>query len=177
MVTGERDAYVSLEEFVALFVSERACLQRLALLLTADSGLAARCLRLALDQCGANSCVLRGWALTWTRRKVIRNAIDLVFGCGPNLVVETAGSNDRGITMSQDRDFIGSILNNQWILGLPKLDRFVYVICVLERYSVHECAALLGKSPRDVNDSRRRTDSGSGHYGNSGSSRVEVCTF
>jgi hypothetical protein len=176
-MTVERDAYVSIEEFVALFLSERVCLQRLALLLTADSRLAARCVRLALNQCGANSCVLRGWAFSWARRMVIRNAIDLVMRCRRYLFVETAGNDDRGTTMSQDRELISSTPNGKWILGLPGLDRFVFVICVLERYSVHECAALLGKSLRDVNDSRRRTESESGRCSHSISSEVEVCTL
>ena len=171
--TGERDAYVSVEEFVAVFVSKHAYLQRLALLLTADSGLAARCVRLASDQCGANSCVLRGWAFTWARRMVIRTAIDLVMRCERYQFVGTAGNDDRGMMINQDRELISSAPNDESILGLPGLDRFVFVICVLERYSVHECAALLGKSLRDVNDSRRRTDGGSGHFGHSSSTQVK----
>lgn len=176
-MTAERDAYVSVEEFVALFVSERAYLQRLALLLTADSRLASRCLRLALDQCGANSCVLRGWAFNWARRMVIRNAIDLVIRCRRYLSAETIGDTDRGITISQDRDLISATVNGQWILGLPRLDRFVFVICVLERSSVRECAALLGKSLRDVNESRQRTDRELDRFSQSTGTRVEVSTF
>jgi hypothetical protein len=108
---------------------------------------------------------------------VIRNAIDLVMKCGRYLFIETAGSDDRGITISQNRELINAIVNGEWILGLPGLDRFVFVICVLERYSVHECAALLGKSLRDVNESRQRTDSELGNFSNSGSGQVEVCTL
>lgn len=175
--TGERDVYVSVEEFVALFVSEREGLQRLALLLTADSGLAARCLRLALDQCTANSCVLRGWSSTWARRMVIRNAVDLVMRCGHSLLPETASDADRRLAISQDRELISAAVNGQWVVGLPRLDRFIFVICVLERYSVHECAALLGKSLREVHDSRRRTRSESGDFGHSSGSQVEICTL
>ena len=42
------------------------------------------------------------------------------------------------------------------ILGLPDFDRLAFVICVLERYSILDCALLLKRSPKEVNDARVR---------------------
>ena len=42
------------------------------------------------------------------------------------------------------------------ILTLPDFDRLVFVFCVLERYSILDCALLLRRSPKDVNDARLR---------------------
>jgi hypothetical protein len=42
------------------------------------------------------------------------------------------------------------------ILLLGNLERLVYVICVLERYSNRECALLLGQSRQAIREARRR---------------------
>jgi hypothetical protein len=39
------------------------------------------------------------------------------------------------------------------ILNLPKLDWLVFVIRILEGYSIHDCAVLLGRS-REINEVR-----------------------
>ena len=41
-------------------------------------------------------------------------------------------------------------------LELQTFDRFVFVISVLERYTPRECAALLGSSPREVEQAQMR---------------------
>lgn len=156
-VAGERDEYVSKEEFVGVFESEQAGLQRLALLLTANADAAAQCLSLALQQCLATSFVFKGWALTWVRRVVIRNAISLVMGSGQPLFVKANDDAEKGLTMYPEGELSGPVANVQRILGFSQFDRFVFVICVLERYSVHDCAVLLRRSLRDINDARHRT--------------------
>ena len=42
------------------------------------------------------------------------------------------------------------------MLGLADFERFVFVLCVLERYREHECALLLGCSASEVRDARTR---------------------
>jgi len=44
------------------------------------------------------------------------------------------------------------------ILNLPKRDRLVFIICLLEGYSIHARAVLLGRSPREINEVRHRVD-------------------
>ena len=40
------------------------------------------------------------------------------------------------------------------MLGLADFERFVFVLCVLERYREHECALLLGCSASEVREAR-----------------------
>jgi hypothetical protein len=152
----ERCEYASKEEFANAFECERVGLQRLALLLTANKEAAKRCLILAFRECIASGSVFRGWELSWTRRMIIRNAISLVIGFGGKSFAKTKPDTDNGLIAFSPDDSLGAVAESEAILELPELDRFVFVICVLERYSMHDCALLLGRSPRDVNEARQR---------------------
>src|SRR5271170_7726844 len=151
-----RGEYARRGEFVSVFECERVELQRLALLLTANSEAAMRCLIRAFRECIASSSVSKEWVLSWARRMVIRNAISLV-QCpeGKSFVNTNDDAHNGLIGVSQDDPF-GAIADAKPILDLPDFDRFVFVICVLERYSTRDCALLLGRSPQDVNEARRR---------------------
>jgi len=153
---SERCECARKEEFAVVFNSERAGLQKLALLLTANSEVAKRCLIHAFQECIESSSVSKQWVLSWTRRMVIRNAISLVMSPGgQSFGVTSRNSGDQSIAFSPD-DSLGANVESESILNLPELDRFVFVICVLERYSTHDCALLLGRSPREISRARRR---------------------
>jgi DNA-directed RNA polymerase specialized sigma24 family protein len=155
-IVNERGEYARKEEFVSVFECERVGLQRLALLLTANSEAVKRCLIRAFGECIASSSVSKEWVLSWTRRMVIRNAISLVMDPGGESFVNANDDADNGlIALSQD-DTPGATAESESILDLPELDRFVFVICVLERYSMYECALLLGRPLRDINEARQR---------------------
>lgn len=173
-VAGKRDEYVSKEEFVGVFESEQVGLQRLALLLTANSNVAAQCLGLALQQCLATSFVFKGWALTWVRRIVIRNAISLVMGPGDQSFVNRNDDADDGLIAFSPDDSRGAIATSESILDLPEFDRFVFVICVLEGYSVHDCAVLLRRSLQDINDALHRTSKQLEHLDGFGNRSLQV---
>jgi hypothetical protein len=151
---SDRGEYASREEFVSVFECERAGLQRLALLLTANSEAAKQCLILARRECIASSSVFKGWVLSWTRRLVIRNAISLVIGREDQSFVNTNDDADERLMAFSPEDSRGAMATSESVL-----ERFVFVICVLERYSIHDCALLLGRSPRDINDARQRVGS------------------
>ena len=154
-VSGRRE-YASKEEFARVFECELESLQRLAVLLTADSEAARRCLILAFQECIASSSVSKEWVLAWARRVIIRNAISLVMGFGGHSFVDTnADAEDGSISFSVD-NLPGGFAEPDSILELPQLDRFVFVICVLERYSIHDCALLLSRSPREIYGVRHR---------------------
>ena len=55
-----------------------------------------------------------------------------------------------GLGLDQDASLKG-------VQELPLFDRFVFVMSVLERYSDHECAVLLGCSRTDILPARIRT--------------------
>jgi hypothetical protein len=153
---NERCDYARKEEFVSVFECERVGLQKLALLLTANSQAAKRCLIRAFRECLASSSVSREWALSWTRRMVIRSAISLAMGLEGQPFVNTEDDVENGLIAFFPDDSLGAIKTSELILDLPEFERFVFVICVLERYSIHDCALLLGKSYRDVNEVRHR---------------------
>ena len=152
----ERGEYAGKEEFARVFESERDGLQRLALLLTVDSESARRCLARAFRECNASSSVSMGWALSWTRRTVIRNAISLLMDPEDQPSVNTNDDGDDGQMAFLHYASLGALAVPKSICDLPEFDRFVFIMCVLERYSVHDCALLLGRSPRDVNEARLR---------------------
>jgi hypothetical protein len=151
-----RGEYVSKEEFASVFERERESLQRLALLLTANSEATKRCLSRAYRECIASSSVSKEWVLIWTRRMVIRNAISLVMGPGSQSFVGANDDADNRLIEFFPDDALGAIAESESIFDLPELDRFVFVICILERYSIHDCALLLRRSPRDINEARQR---------------------
>ena len=148
----ERCEYASSEEFANTFERERDGLQRLALLLTTNSEAAKLCLSHAFRECVAGSSVSKEWVLNWARRVVIRNAINFVLGPEGQSLVNTNGDADNGLIAFSPDDSPDAVAESQSILGLPEFERLVFVICVLECYSIHDCALLLGKSPREVNE-------------------------
>ena len=153
---NERYEYAGRKDFVSLFERERVSLQRLALLLTLNPQSARRCLIGAFRDCIASSSVSKEWVPSWTRRMVIRNAISLVMSPGGQSFVNTNDDADNGLIAFSPDDSLGAIAGSASILDLPEFDRFVFVICVLERYSMHDCALLLGRSPRDISEARQR---------------------
>ena len=167
---SERCECARKDEFVSVFDCERAGLQRLALLLTANSEAAKRCLIRAFRGCIASSSVSKEWILSWTRRVIVRNAISLVMGSGDQSFVDTNDDADCGLPAIFPDDSVGAFAESESILDLPEIERFVFVICVLERYSIHDCALLLGKSPREVNEVRHRVGNQVGQNGEIGNS-------
>jgi DNA-directed RNA polymerase specialized sigma24 family protein len=153
---SERGEYARKEEFVSVFECERVGLRKLALLLTANSEAVKRCLIRAFRECIASSSVSKEWVLSWTRRMVIRNAISLVMGSESETFVNTNDDADNGLIAFSPDDSLGAIAASESILELPEFERFVFVICVVERYSIHDCALLLGRSPREVSEVRHR---------------------
>jgi hypothetical protein len=154
--TSGKSEYASKEEFARVFESELAGLQKLALLLTANSEAAKRCLIGAFRECITRNLVARGWVLSWARRMVISNAITVVIGPEGQSFDNTNDDADNALVSFSADDLLGPNAGTESICDLPEFERFVFVICVLEHYSIHDCALLLGKSPREVNDVRNR---------------------
>lgn len=152
----EEDTYATTDDFQRLFAREMTELFRLSLQLTADAGKAENCLILAMRECFANNTVSREWALVWARRMVVCNAIRLVLGT-ENAIPNQIDSEAEPDFHLQPREYrVEALRDSPAILMLPDFDRLVFVICVLERYSILDCALLLRRSPKDVNEGRAR---------------------
>ena len=148
--------FATADDFQQLFASEMADLFRLAYLLTADAGKAERCLILTMRQCmGSGGSVYKWWLPVWTRNALIRIAIRIVTGCSGrpprSIVCERALS---AIRKSQP-GAIDALDESPAILQLSDFDRLVYVIYLIERYPIGDCAALLGRSRQELRDADR----------------------
>jgi DNA-directed RNA polymerase specialized sigma24 family protein len=131
--------YSTREDFCQLFEEQMDGLYSLALLLTGDETAAEECFLSALDDCCKSTDVFREWALSWSRRTIIKDAIRRLHPA-PTFQQNTATL----VTVSKASGALDRLL------GLPTFERFVFAMSVLQGYSVHECAALLDCGPRDV---------------------------
>jgi len=135
--------YASSGDFYRIFNREKDSLYRLSFLLTADREKANRCLVSGLEDSAKGNPVFRKWARSWARRTIIQNAVRLI---NPRPVEEftSANFNSTGETPAVEAAELAAILD------LRPFERFVFVMSVLEDYSEHECAILLGCSRRAV---------------------------
>jgi hypothetical protein len=135
-----------------MFTSEMNDFYRLSLQLTADADRAERCLTLAMKDCFGMNTIIKGFARTWARRMVIRNAIQVVLGIDNEFARDT----ECEFHLQASRYRIDELRESFAILDLAEVDRLVFVICVLERLSILDCALLLRKSPKEVSDAIMR---------------------
>jgi hypothetical protein len=146
------------DAFQQLFTTEMNDFFRLSLNLTADVEQAGSCVILAMRDCFDGGFVLisKELARVWARRAVIRNAIRLVLGANHAIPIALLNESGPSLHLQPTEYPIEALCNSPAILDLPNLDRLAFVICVLERYSILDCAMLLSRSPKDVNDARGR---------------------
>lgn len=129
-------------DFCHLFEEEMSSLYVLAFLLTADHNLAEECFMAGLSDCLATGAsVFEQWALTWSKRAVIKNAIRVV-GSAPTVRSTPAADCSSKSPLAQA------------ILELGHFSRVVFVMSLLEGYSDKECALLLSCMPGEVAQAR-----------------------
>jgi len=144
--TNAKALYATAEDFEQLFAKQNTDLFRLSLQLTADADKAEPCLILAMRNCFFRSNVLKDRMDTWARRMIMRNAIRSVLGTSNDILGES------GFEFHSQPSYcsLEALRESVAILTLPDLERLAFVICVLERYSILDCALLLRKAPREV---------------------------
>src|ERR1700687_3395690 len=124
-------AYATCADFCAILAKNLRPLYLLAFLLIGNHTEAEQCFVATIDDCIGAKSVFKGWESSWSKRCLIINAIRRVFG--------TTGENTPGTR----REAEAGSSERLAVLGLIRmapLHRFVIVMSVLERYSVHECA-------------------------------------
>lgn len=141
--------YARCGDFRRIFEEDLHGLYQLAFLLTGDDQKAERCFVAGLEDCVKESRVFREWARTWAKRVIVQNAIRELqprpshshsFALAP-----TAFSYKNGSSQHFEVDAV---------LGLADFERFVFVLCVLERYREHDSALLLDCSASEVREAR-----------------------
>jgi hypothetical protein len=144
--------YASCEDFRRIFAEDLHGLYQLALFLTGDHQKAERCFVAGLEDCVKGSRVFREWARTWAKRVIVENAIR-------ELHPQSSHSNSSArvpIVFRPKLQFSdpNGHFDKDAVSRLGDFERFVFVMCVLERYREHECALLLGCSDSEVREAR-----------------------
>jgi hypothetical protein len=121
-------------DFRKIFLEEMDGLHLLALLLTADEYLAGQCFVAGLDDSIRDNSVFRQWARAWSRRAIIKNAINCIRPFQTDAAESTSIFGPHG---PWKKNLVSAVTQ------LPPRERFVFVISVLEGYSIEECSTLL----------------------------------
>ena len=150
----EINVYASPDDFHTIFNEGLKELYQLSFLLTRDPAKAERCLVTGLEDCVSGNRVFREWARSWAKRRIVQNAIRELKPrpTQSNSPLSGAMFSD----MDQHSRGRGEHFEIDAVLRLADFDRFVFVMSVLEHYSEHDCALLLGCSARDIREGRTR---------------------
>src|SRR5215472_11563301 len=142
--------YATAADFCRIFSQDMNRLFRLALLLTGDYDKAEQCFVAALENATKRRTVFKEWARPWARRAIIQAAQCMI---DPRPRGTDEAPTSPSIASNEARR---ERIEVAAVLSLASFDRFVFVMSVLEGYSHHECAILLGTTRREVMEGRTR---------------------
>ena len=145
--------YASNGDFQRIFHEDMNGLYLLSFLLTADHEKAEQCFVSGLEDAVNGNRVFKEWARSWARRVIIKNAVKVI---NPRPVDGIAHSRPVSVNSNGKALPAEHQVEIAAVLGLEPFERFVYVMTVLEGYSVQDCSLLLGCARRDVLAARSR---------------------
>jgi DNA-directed RNA polymerase specialized sigma24 family protein len=145
-------AYATASDFEQIFTLEMSTLYLLSFLLTGDREKAEECFVSSIAESAKANRVFKAWARSWARRTIIQSAIRLI----APLQHSDGAMRNPDTVQTMDELPLESQAEVSAILELRPLERFVFVMCALERYSDHECSILLGCARKDVTNARAR---------------------
>jgi DNA-directed RNA polymerase specialized sigma24 family protein len=141
-----RRQYSTPEDFCKLFAEEVDSLYQLAFLLTGNKELSEQSFVSGL-QCCQNNMVFVEWARAWAKRTIIENAVRALQSC-------LAATNSPACQLAAPTTILGDCLDVDLVLALPPLERLVFVLSVLERYSDQDCASFLQFTQEEIRNAR-----------------------
>ena len=139
--------FASSDDFQKIFHEDMSGLYLLSFLLTADRQKAEQCFVSGLEDAVQGNPVFKEWARSWARRQIIQNAVRVINPRPANGASHqsSAAVSANSTTPTEEQPFeIAAVLR------LEPFDRFVYVMTVLEHYSIQDCSVLLSCARRDV---------------------------
>jgi DNA-directed RNA polymerase specialized sigma24 family protein len=150
--TVSAGAYAAPSDFEQIFTEDVNSLYLLSLLLTGDPEKAETCFVEGIGESTKGNHVFKEWARSWARRTIIQSAIRLISPREHPVTAIRTGNAEQVI------DKVPMALHAEVcaILELVPLERFVFVMSVLERYSDNDCSILLGCARRDIATVRTR---------------------
>jgi len=124
----------------------------LSLFLTGSPDRAEDCFVGGIGEAIKGNYVFKERARSWAPRTIVQSAIRLI------APLHYTRPNGRNIDVTRDLDRVPVTLHAEVraILDLAPLERFSFVLSVLERYSDNDCSILLGCGRRDVLTFRTR---------------------
>ena len=148
-ITNFRADYAKHADFCDVFRNDTKHLYLLAFLLTANHEESEQCFLSAVDAAFKEPAVFKEWVRSWIKRRLIENAIKIVSPAlaenGQRRELWSAGQRE-----AQRECEIDSVTK------LAALERFVFVMSILERYSNWDCALLIGCSMNRVAQARMK---------------------
>jgi DNA-directed RNA polymerase specialized sigma24 family protein len=143
---NSENQYATRKDFRKILDEDLDRLYQLALFLTADHQKAERCFVASIEDCAKENGVFREFARPWTKRVVVENAIR-------ELKPRPSRSNNSSSLPSLRNQELRCPAGHpaaEALVGLADFERFVFVLCVLERYRESDCALLLNCSASQV---------------------------
>lgn len=139
--------YATQNDFQKIFSEDMPGLHLLAFLLTADAKMAEQVFVAGLEDSIHGNPVFRQWARSWSQRAIIKRAIRTVAPSASEPQASALPVHPQ--TGKPELDILVQAVGK-----LGTFERFVFVLSVLEGYSVSECATLLACTLRDVVSAR-----------------------
>jgi hypothetical protein len=142
------NVYATSSDFCQIYVEQINSLYLLSVLLTADPQKAERCFLSGFEDSVNSNYVFKERAHLWARRNIVLHAIRLL--CPrPN---DENESNEAGLLPLNGKvpPEMQAHPSFARIIGLNSFERFIFVMSILEKHSVHECCLLLGCFRQDV---------------------------
>lgn len=139
----QAEEYALHYDFREIFTDDANGLRLLALLLTGDRVTAEGCLVDGLDASQDNQ-TFREWAHSWSKRAIIKNAIQAVSPSPKQALSLEPNGHRNGHERPAPVTLAGAVSR------LPSFERFVFILDLVEGYSVQECSELLGASSQEI---------------------------
>jgi DNA-directed RNA polymerase specialized sigma24 family protein len=135
--------YATCKDFQQIFTEDMVGLHRLAFLLTADEAKAEQCFVAGLEESIRGNPVFKQWARAWSKRAIIQNAIKTIASVPP----VNGAAKELPARVEYGSGPEGAAAN---VASWEPFERFVFVMAVLEGYSLRECSTLLACPVQDV---------------------------
>jgi hypothetical protein len=148
---NEPNPFATHEDFIKVFHDDMNGLYQLSILLTGDHEKAEKCFVAGIEDCVKENRVFREWARSWAKRIIVANAIREL---KPRPSLLSSSPTATVFSHSDQSSGSGGHFDLETVLGLGNFERFVFVMSVLENYSHHECALLLGCSVLEIRRGR-----------------------
>jgi hypothetical protein len=141
----QAEEYAAHYDFRRIFSDGADGLELLALLLTGDRTKAEQCLVPGLNSESKDNHAFHDWAHSWSKRAIIKNAIQAV---SPSPEADTQKESDL-VSSGYAEPGTPKTLADA-VSCLEPFERFVFIMALVEGYSVQECSAMLGTTPNQV---------------------------